>query len=84
MMRANGMVDSVDATTSDPVKADINSGHTFSTNVLRSGDYVDHIFVSSDVDVLGWEQLVRIEAPVDNVGAATPTTAIPGIDLTLR
>lgn len=60
MMRADGMVDSVDATTSDPVNANINSGHTFSTNVLRSGDYVDHIFVSSDIDVLNWEQLVRI------------------------
>ena len=106
MMRGNGMVDSVDATTSDPVNADINSGHTFSTNVLRSGDYVDHIFVSSDIDVLNWEQLVRIsggryitpivsdhnalkavvslEAPVGKVGAATPTTAIPGGDLTLR
>ncbi|MBC7596612.1 MAG: hypothetical protein H7288_22255, partial [Kineosporiaceae bacterium] len=60
MMRGNGMVDSVDATTSDPVNADINSGRISSTNSLRSGDYVDHIFVSSDIDVLNWEQLVRI------------------------
>ena len=60
MMRSNGMVDSVDAATSEPVNADINSGHTFSTKVLRSGDNVDHIFVSSDIDVLHWEQLVRI------------------------
>ncbi|MBC7593706.1 MAG: hypothetical protein H7288_07195, partial [Kineosporiaceae bacterium] len=60
MMRGNGMVDSVGATTSDPVNADINSGHIFSTNLLRSGDYADHIFASSDIDVLNWEQLVRI------------------------
>lgn len=60
MMRGSGMVDSIDATKSGPVNADINSGHTFSTNVLRSGDYVDHIFVSTDIDVLEWEQLVRI------------------------
>ena len=60
MMRGNGMVDSVDASKSEPVNANINSGHTFSTNVLRSGAYVDHIFVSSAINVLNWEQLVRI------------------------
>lgn len=106
MLRANGMVDTVNATKTDPVNADINSGHTFSTGVLRSGDYVDHIFVSTDMGVLGWEQLVRISngryttpivsdhnalkavvslaAPVGKVGAATPTTAVPRLDLTLR
>lgn len=60
LMRAAGMVDTVDVSTSRPINAHINSGHTFSTAVLASGDYVDHIFVSKDFKVLAWEQLVRI------------------------
>ncbi len=60
MMRAAGMADSVDVSKTDPINARINTGHTFSTAVLASGAYVDHIFVSEDFEVLGWKQLVRI------------------------
>jgi endonuclease/exonuclease/phosphatase family metal-dependent hydrolase len=58
-MRAAGFSDTV-GLAKHPINADINSGHTFATTVLRSGDYVDHIWVSKDFEVLGWKQLVRI------------------------
>lgn len=60
LMRAAGMVDSIDVSKTDPINARINSGHTFSTSVPASGAYVDHIFVSKDFTVRGWKQLVRI------------------------
>lgn len=60
MMRGAGMVDSVDASKSEPINARINTGHSFSTSVPSSGAHVDHIFVSQDFEVLGWKQLVRI------------------------
>lgn len=60
LMRGSGLVDSVDVSRSTPVNARINSGHTFSTRVLASGAYVDHIFVSRHFRVLAWEQLVRM------------------------
>lgn len=56
-----GVTDSLVESKSDPVNARINSGHTFSTSVLNSGAHVNlHIFVSKDVKVDGWEQLVRL------------------------
>jgi hypothetical protein len=58
-MRAAGFSDTV-GLVKDPVNADINSGHTFATTVLRSGDYVDHIWISKEFEALAWKQLVRI------------------------
>lgn len=58
-MRAAGYSDTVGLVKA-PINADINSGHTFATTVLRSGDYVDHIWVSKDFATLAWQQLVRI------------------------
>jgi hypothetical protein len=58
-MRAAGFSDTVGLVKA-PINADINSGHTFATTVLRSGDYVDHIWVSKDFEALSWKQLVRI------------------------
>ncbi len=60
-MRAAGFSDTVGLVKS-PSNADINSGHTFATTVLRSGDYVDHIWISDDFKALAWKQLVRITA----------------------
>ena len=59
LMRGAGMVDTVDAVT-DPVNRQFNTGHTFSTRPLLSGAHVDHIFASKGLDVLAWEQLVRM------------------------
>lgn len=58
-LRAAGFADTVGLVNS-PINAQINSGHTFATTVLRSGDYVDHIWVSKDFGALAWKQLVRI------------------------
>ena len=59
LKRGAGMVDTVDAVT-DPVNRQFNTGHTFSTRPLLSGAHVDHIFASKGLDVLAWEQLVRM------------------------
>ncbi|KAA1379830.1 endonuclease/exonuclease/phosphatase family protein [Aeromicrobium fastidiosum] len=40
--------------------ARINTGHTFSTEVLSSGAHIDHIWVTPDFEVDSWKQLVRI------------------------
>jgi hypothetical protein len=58
-MRAAGFSDTV-GLVKHPVNADINSGHTFATTVLRSGDYVDHIWISKAFEAVAWKQLVRI------------------------
>lgn len=60
MLRAAGMVDAFDVTSSDPVNARFNSGHSLSTRVPASGALIDHIFVSPQFRVSSWEQLVRI------------------------
>jgi len=60
IFRSIGVTDSLLKSKSEPVNARINSGHTFSTTVLASGAHVDHIFVTKDVKVEGWEQLVRL------------------------
>lgn len=59
LMRGAGMVNTREVV-DDPVNASINTGHTFSTTVLRSGAAVDHIFASTQFDVLAWKQIVRI------------------------
>lgn len=59
MMRSAGLEDSVELA-KDPVNRQFNSGHTMGTGVPTSGDYVDHIFVSSEFSVVGWKQLVRM------------------------
>jgi len=59
LMRGAGLSDTVDLT-KDTVNEGINTGHTFSTRVLRSGAHVDHIFASHQFQVLQWKQLVRI------------------------
>lgn len=59
MMRGVGMVDTREAV-ANPVNANINTGHTFSTRVLRSGAAVDHIFASKQFEVVAWKQIVRI------------------------
>ncbi|MFI5426806.1 fibronectin type III domain-containing protein [Aeromicrobium sp. UC242_57] len=44
----------------DTVNGQINTSHTFSTNVLASTAHVDHIWVSKQFDVESWAQLVRL------------------------
>jgi hypothetical protein len=58
-MRAAGFSDTV-GLVKHPVNADINSGHTFATTVPRSGDYVDHIWISKAFEAVAWKQLVRM------------------------
>jgi hypothetical protein len=58
-MRAAGLSDA-ELLTKDVTNAQINTGHTFSTEVLDSGAHIDHIWVTDDFDVDSWEQLVRI------------------------
>ncbi len=60
LLRNLGFSDSVSISKSKPVNANINSGHTFSTAPRFSGDFVDHIFVSKQFQVLEWKQLVRM------------------------
>lgn len=59
MMRTAGFEDSYLAT-KDTENGEINTGHTFSTKVLRSGAQIDHIWISPEFDVESWAQLVRI------------------------
>lgn len=59
LLRGTGMVNTREVV-KNPVNAQINTGHTFSTRVLRSGAAVDHIFASQQFDVLAWKQIVRI------------------------
>lgn len=60
MLRDLGFSDSVSVSKTKPVNAHINSGHTFSTAPRFSGDFVDHIFVSKQFQVMEWKQLVRM------------------------
>ena len=57
-MRAAGMQDSVDLAKS-PVNGQFNTSYP-DGGTPRSGAHVDHIFVSDDFSVLGWQQLVRL------------------------
>lgn len=58
MMRQAGMNNTREAA-AEPINADVNTGHTLGTKILRSGAAVDHVFASKQFQVLGWEQLVR-------------------------
>ncbi|MET0930544.1 MAG: endonuclease/exonuclease/phosphatase family protein [Aeromicrobium sp.] len=58
-MRGAGLGDSV-LLTKDVENAEINTGHTFSTEVLDSGALIDHIWVTPEFEVESWKQLVRI------------------------
>lgn len=58
-MRGAGLGDT-ELLTKDVENADINSGHTFSTEVLDSGALIDHIWVTPEFEVESWKQLVRI------------------------
>lgn len=60
LLRNLGFSDSVSISKTKPINATINSGHTFSTVPRFSSDYVDHIFVSKEFQVLEWKQLVRM------------------------
>lgn len=58
-MRAAGLTNT-ELLTQDVENARINTGHTFSTNVLASGAHIDHIWVTPEFEVDSWKQLVRI------------------------
>ncbi len=58
-MRGEGLTNS-ELLTDDVENAGINTGHTFSTEVLDSGAHIDHIWVTPDFEVDSWKQLVRI------------------------
>jgi len=58
-MRGAGLSDA-ELLTKDVTNAQINTGHTFSTEVLDSGAHIDHVWVTDEFDVDSWEQLVRI------------------------
>jgi endonuclease/exonuclease/phosphatase family metal-dependent hydrolase len=58
-MRGAGLTNS-ELMTDDVQNAGINTGHTFSTEVLDSGAHIDHIWVTPDFEVDSWKQLVRI------------------------
>ena len=58
-MRAAGLGDT-ELLTRTVENARINTGHTFSTEVLDSGAHIDHIWVTPEFEVESWKQLVRI------------------------
>lgn len=58
-MRAAGLTNS-ELMTDDVQNGQINTGHTFSTEVLDSGAHIDHIWVTPEFQVDSWKQLVRI------------------------
>lgn len=58
-MRASGFGNTF-LLTKDITNGDISTSHTFSTQVLRAGAHVDHIWVSKQFDLESWEQLVRL------------------------
>lgn len=58
-MRAAGFGDTF-GMTKEIINGQINTSHTFSTNVLASTAHVDHIWVSKEFDVESWSQLVRL------------------------
>lgn len=59
MMRGAGLANT-ELLTQDVENAGINTGHTFSTDVLDSGAHIDHIWVTPEFEVDSWKQLVRI------------------------
>jgi endonuclease/exonuclease/phosphatase family metal-dependent hydrolase len=58
-MRGEGLTNT-ELLTDDVQNAGINTGHTFSTEVLDSGAHIDHIWVTPDFEVDSWKQLVRV------------------------
>jgi endonuclease/exonuclease/phosphatase family metal-dependent hydrolase len=58
-MRGAGLANT-ELLTQDVENAGINTGHTFSTEVLDSGAHIDHIWVTPEFEVDSWKQLVRI------------------------
>lgn len=58
-MRAAGFGDTF-TMTKETLNGQINTSHTFSTDVLASTAHVDHIWVSKEFDVESWAQLVRL------------------------
>ncbi|MCW2839727.1 MAG: hypothetical protein JWR55_1210 [Aeromicrobium sp.] len=59
MMRTAGLANT-ELLTQSVENAGINTGHTFSTEVLDSGAHIDHIWVTPEFEVDSWKQLVRI------------------------
>ncbi|CAN5332537.1 hypothetical protein BH09ACT10_BH09ACT10_23850 [soil metagenome] len=60
VMKSAGVLNSRFHSSTKPINTSINSGHTFSTRVIRTGVNVDYIWVTPDIDVMAWKSLVRI------------------------
>lgn len=58
LIRGAGLVDTVTIAESK-VNADINTGRSRGTKVIRSADHVDHIFASPEFEVCRWQQYAK-------------------------